>query len=86
MLQLSGPLDADRASMERIQFLFFSLDEGEPPHVQVSKGAGQAEFWLAGCRLAKARAFADHELRLVQKKVREHREELLRAWHEHFEA
>jgi hypothetical protein len=68
------------------KFLFFSLNEGEPPHVHVSKGAGQAKFWLADWRLAKARGFADRQLRLVQKKVQEHREELLRAWHEHFGA
>jgi hypothetical protein len=67
------------------KFLFFSLDEGEPPHVHVTKGGGQAKFWLADCRLAKARGFADHEIRRIGKKVEGQREELLRAWHEHFE-
>ena len=41
------------------KFLFFSLDEGEPPHVHVTKGSGQAKFWLADCRLAKSRGFGD---------------------------
>jgi hypothetical protein len=67
-------------------FLFFSLDEGEPPHVHVRKGSGQAKFWLSDCRLAKARGFADHELRQAQRKIEERQEELLRAWHEHFGA
>ena len=66
------------------KFLFFSLDEGEPPHVHVHKGNGQAKFWLSDCQLVKARGFADHELRRVQRTVQERREELLRAWHEHF--
>ena len=68
------------------KFLFFSLDEGEPPHVHVRKGSGQAKFWLSDCRLAKARGFADHVLRQAQRKIEERREELLRAWHEHFGA
>jgi len=66
------------------KFLFFSLDEGEPPHVHVRKGAGQAKFWLSGCRLAKTKGFADRELRQIHRKIEEHREELLRAWHDHF--
>jgi hypothetical protein len=68
------------------KFLFFSLDEGEPPHIHVRKRSGQAKFWLSDCQLAKARGFADHELRQVQRKIAERKEELLRAWHEHFGA
>jgi Domain of unknown function (DUF4160) len=68
------------------QFLFYSLDEGEPPHIHVRRGRCQAKFWLSDCQLAKAKGFAEHELRQIRKKVEEHREELLRAWHEHFGA
>ena len=68
------------------KFLFFSLDEGEPPHVHVMKGSGQAKFWLSDCRLAKSRGFADHERRAVGRKIEERREDLLRAWYEHFGA
>jgi hypothetical protein len=64
--------------------MFFSLDEGEPPHIHVMKGDGQAKFWLSDCRLARAKGFADRELRQIRRKVEEHREELLRAWHDHF--
>jgi Domain of unknown function (DUF4160) len=35
------------------QFLFYSLDEGEQPHIHVRKGSAQAKFWLSDCRLAK---------------------------------
>jgi hypothetical protein len=66
------------------QFLFYSLDEGEPPHIHVRRN--QAKFWLSDCQLAKARGFADHELRQIRRKIEEQREELLRAWHEHFGA
>jgi hypothetical protein len=68
------------------QLLFYSLDEGEPPHIHVRRGRGQAKFWLSDCQLAKANGFADHELRQVQKKIEEQREEMPRAWHEHFGA
>ena len=44
-------------------------DEGEPPPRHVRKGSGQAKFWLSDCRLAKARGFADHELRQAQRKI-----------------
>jgi Domain of unknown function (DUF4160) len=68
------------------KFLFFSLDESEPPHVHVRKGSSEAKFWLADCQLAKSRGFPDHELRRVQRAIEERREELLRAWHEYFGA
>jgi Domain of unknown function (DUF4160) len=68
------------------KFVFFSLDEGEPPHIHVTKGGGQAKFWLSDCRLARARGFADRELRRIRKKVEENREELLRACNDHFRA
>lgn len=41
------------------QFLFYSLDDGEPPHIHVRKGRGQAKFWLSDCQLAKTEGFAD---------------------------
>jgi hypothetical protein len=61
------------------QFLFYSLDEGEPPHVHVRKGRGQAKFWLSDGRLAKSKGLAEHEVRQLRRKVDEDREELLRA-------
>ena len=45
------------------QFLFYSLDEGEPPHVHVRKGRCQAKFWLSDCQLAKTKGLAEHEVR-----------------------
>jgi hypothetical protein len=55
------------------QFLFLSLDEGEPPHIHVRKGNCQAKFWLSDCQLAKTRGFADHEVRQIRRKVEERR-------------
>ncbi|MGH6917549.1 MAG: DUF4160 domain-containing protein [Geminicoccaceae bacterium] len=42
--------------------MFFSLDEGDAPHIHVRKGPSQAKFWLSDCQLAKTKGFADHEL------------------------
>jgi hypothetical protein len=36
--------------------------------------------------LERAKGFADRELNQIRRKVEEHRDELLRAWHEHFGA
>lgn len=66
------------------KFLFYSLDEGEPPHVHVTKGRGQAKFWLSDGALVRSRGFARHELLRIQKKIEDERETLLRAWHDHF--
>jgi hypothetical protein len=66
--RLVRKLDAHSLQMERVQV----------------KGSGQAKFWLSDGRLAKSRGFAEHELREVHRKIEERREDLLRAWHEHF--
>ena len=60
------PLDADGG----YQFLFYSLDEGEPPHIHVRRGRSQAKFWLSDCQLAKAKGFAEHELRQYAGKLK----------------
>ena len=66
------------------RFVFFSLDEGEPPHVHVLKDRMEAKFWLSDCRLARSKGFAHHELNRLETVVQEHREAFLRAWHDHF--
>ena len=44
------------------RFFFWSGDRGEPPHVHVKKGAGEAKIWLDPPALAKAVDFRDHEI------------------------
>ena len=66
------------------KFLFFSLDEGEPPHVHVRRDGNEVKIWLSDCTLAKNTGFRDHELAEIRKKVEEQRDQFLRIWHDHF--
>jgi Domain of unknown function (DUF4160) len=67
-------------------FIFFSSDAGEPPHIHVKRDRKMAKYWLDTVRLAKNRRFPAAELRKIGRLVRDHREELLEAWHDYFGA
>lgn len=63
---------------------FFSADFDEPPHVHVTKGGNSAKFWLDPLGLADNVGFRRHDLGDIIGILEEHREELLKAWHEYF--
>lgn len=65
-------------------FVFFSSDQGEPPHIHVKRERLIAKFWLSPISLAKSRGFQEHELRDIARLVVKHEERLLEAWHEYF--
>jgi hypothetical protein len=67
-------------------FVFFSSDAGEPPHIHVKRDRQVAKFWLEPISLARNRGFAEHELNRVESLVNSHRDELLEAWNDHFDA
>ncbi|OHB81075.1 MAG: hypothetical protein A2W31_02875 [Planctomycetes bacterium RBG_16_64_10] len=67
-------------------FVFFSSDHGEPVHIHVKHDRRVAKFWLAPVELAKNLGFANHEVNEIERLVREHREFLIEAWHEYFDA
>ena len=67
-------------------FVFFSSDRGEPVHIHVKRDRQVAKFWLESVDLAKNLGFADHELKEIERLVTEHREFLIEAWHEYFDA
>jgi hypothetical protein len=66
------------------RFFFYSLENGEPPHVHVERDDSEAKFWLDPVQLARSRGFRAHELNLLLALVIEHRAGLQEAWHEHF--
>ena len=66
------------------RFQFYMADGAEPPHVHVAGRGRNAKFWLEGPTTAYARGFTANELRKVERVVVAHRDEMLRAWHEHF--
>ena len=67
-------------------FVFFSSDRGEPLHIHVKRDQLMLKFWLEPMELAKNLGFADHEVHRIERLVAEHRELLMEAWHEYFDA
>ena len=66
------------------RFFFFSADGHEPPHVHIERDQNVAKFWLDPVRLAESGGFGAHELRILETRVRDQRERLLKAWDEFF--
>ena len=66
---------------------FFYSNEGaprEPVHIHVMKGGGEAKFWLDPLTVARSSGFDARTLRQLSRIVAERRDEIERAWHEHF--
>jgi hypothetical protein len=69
------------------RFFFFS-NEGsprEPAHIHILKDNSEAKFWLRPeVVLADSHGYSRHELKELARIVEARREEIERAWHEHF--
>lgn len=66
------------------RFFFFASDRNEPTHVHVGREAKVAKFWLSPVRQAHNYGFAANELTRIERLVRHHEAQLLRAWDEYF--
>ena len=66
------------------KFLFYSIDGIEPPHVHARKDRNELKLWLADLRIARNQRCTPQDLSTITAIVRERRQELLEAWHEHF--
>ena len=67
------------------RFFFFSLEGNEPPPIHVEQAERYAKLWLTPVTLAQSRGFRTGEISEILNMVREHREQFLERWHEHFE-
>ena len=69
------------------RFHFYS-DEGiprEPVHIHVRKGRDNAKFWLyPEVIVAYNRGFSSREQSELARVVEQHRDEIERAWNDHF--
>jgi hypothetical protein len=67
---------------------FFYSNEGdprEPPHIHVMGGGGEAKLWLSpDVVVAQSVGFDARSLRRIAEVVRARRDEIERAWHDHF--
>jgi hypothetical protein len=71
---------------EGYRFFFFS-NEGnprEPIHVHVRKDGNRAKFWTSQASLANNQGFSGKEVNRLAQIVETRRDEIKRAWHEHF--
>ena len=67
-------------------FIFFSSDGGEPPHIHVKRDRKIAKFWLVPIALVKNRGFAEYELNRIARLVVRYQSTLLEEWREYFGA
>jgi hypothetical protein len=67
-----------------LRFFFYSLENNEPPHVQVENRDATAKYWLDPVELARSRGFRATELTRLRATIIERRHEFLEAWHAHF--
>ena len=65
------------------RFHFYSDESREPPHIHVRSADGECKFWLDPIGLAHNRGIAAPDLREIERLVFEHRELLLRRFHEY---
>jgi hypothetical protein len=66
------------------EFGFFSNENAEPSHVHVAREDKECKFWIGPVRFAKNWGFPGHELRKIEKLVREHEHEIQAVWDRHF--
>lgn len=66
-------------------FFFYSLENNEPPHIHVRRDRNLCKFWLEPVELAYNRRYPAHELTVIRHLVEDHRDMLIRSWHDYFE-
>lgn len=69
----------------RYRFVFFSNEGNESPHIHVKASGDESKFWLDPVQLAANYGFNTSEINEIERLVRENREHLLEAWHEHLD-
>lgn len=72
----------DRIGPYRV--FFYSLENGEPPHVHIRRDGATAKVWLDPVKLSQWNRFSDPELAAIMRIVRENRAKYLDDWHGYF--
>jgi hypothetical protein len=68
------------------RFFFYSNEGDESPHIHVKRETKVVKFWLDPVGLSVPGGFASHELRGLERLVKEHRKVWIEAWHEYFDS
>ena len=68
----------------KYRFFFFSREE-DRIHVHVTSPDGEAKFWMEPViALATYTGFSKRQLTIIQKSIERHKNEINKAWKEHF--
>lgn len=65
------------------RFHFYSDETNEPAHIHVRSADGECKFWLEPVLLAGNRGLAAHQVRDIERLVREHQQFLIEKFHEY---
>ena len=66
------------------RFYFYSHEPNEPAHVHVDRDDDSVKFWLNPIALARNLGFSGHELRTIERIIRDNHQQLLEAWNDWF--
>lgn len=66
------------------KFFFYANERGEPPHIYVWSGKGQAKFWLEPVELVKSWGYNNRELKQIEGLIEDNLESLVGAWNSFF--
>ena len=70
--------------VDGFRLYFYSHEPNEPPHVHIDRGGASAMVWLDPVALARNLGYPARDLTRILALVREHRAQLLEAWHGYF--
>ena len=65
-------------------FQFYSSDENEPVHIHVKRSGNVAKIWLDDFAVEYNRGYSEPDLNKIVRLAREHYDELVEMWNEHF--
>jgi diadenosine tetraphosphate (Ap4A) HIT family hydrolase len=68
------------------RFFFFSREEPRM-HIHVISGDGEAKFWIKPqIELAQSSGYNNSQLNAIESLIKEHDDEIISAWQQHFGA
>lgn len=66
------------------RFFFYSNEGGEPPHVHIQAGSGDAKAWINPPAFASHPGIPAKDLGRILSIIQTHQSEFLEAWDEYF--
>ena len=77
--------EVPRGNLKGYRVFIFSHDHPHPPHVHFGKGRRFSSWDIASNECREEDGFSSPEIREQRKLLVEHRDAILRSWHEHWQ-